>query len=74
MKVILLLMLVVGAAVSSIAGTCSWDTWRAEARQARQEARQLRLETYRIQREARRSAFAARFEMRREMRDAFRSR
>ena len=53
MKVILLLMLVVGAAVSSIAGSCSWDTWRAEARQARLEARQVRLEALRMQREMR---------------------
>ena len=41
MKVILLMLLVAGAAVCSIAPD-SWDQWRADSRIAREEARRAR--------------------------------
>jgi hypothetical protein len=80
MKVILLVLLVVGAAISSMAGTtgsCSWDEWRAESRYAREEARRAREEARRevrratedarhAIRDARRQAFQSRMEMHRE--------
>jgi hypothetical protein len=79
MKAILLLMLIVGAAVCSIAGpnSSSWDDWRYESRMARQEARRAREEgrrearqaiehARRTAREAHRQAFESRIEMRRE--------
>jgi hypothetical protein len=68
MKVILLLMLIVGAAVCSIAGPSSWNDWRDESRYARQEARRAREEGRRAAREAHRQAFEGRMEMRREER------
>jgi hypothetical protein len=68
MKAILLLMLIAGAAVCSIAGpnSSSWDDWRYESRMARQEARRAREEGRRAAREAHRQAFESRIEMRRE--------
>ena len=73
MKAILVLMLIAGAAVCSLASPTrswqddSWSTWREEARHARQQARQAREEARRAALEARRMAWEAR-------RDAIRSR
>jgi len=88
MKAILLLMLIVGAAVCSIAGPSSWpegswDDWHYESRMARQEARRAREQARRevrqatehargVAREAHRQAFEGRMEMRREERQFLR--
>jgi hypothetical protein len=69
MKVILLMLLVAGAAVCSIAPD-SWDQWRADSRIAREEARRARYhareEVRRATREARRQIYESRLAMRRE--------
>jgi hypothetical protein len=75
MKLIILLMLVVGAAVCSIASPTRswqdnpWDSWREEARQARQQAREAREDARRAGEQARREARQATEEARRVARE-----
>jgi hypothetical protein len=84
MKVILVLILVLGAAVCSIASPTrswqdsSWDSWRQETRAARQRAREAREDARRAAEQARRDARRATEEARRmasqARREAFESR
>jgi hypothetical protein len=76
MKLILVLMLVLGAAVCSIASptrSCqesSWNSWREETRYARERARQARDDARRTAEEARREARRATEDARRMAREA----
>src|SRR5579864_5083785 len=73
MKVLLVLLLIAGAAVRTIAGSCSWrydDDWRTERHYAAERAREAREDARRAAMEARQEARHATEHARRIAREA----